>query len=243
MILIDQRIGSKELLPYIQRIGCYCELDLMDFGDACFEGNGPNGSKITIGIERKSLSDMLNCIDDSRYSARQRPGMRMMYDKDILIMEGVYKPDIVSGMMMECVRALTWLPYRYRSQMVPYAKLFRYLLSVELAGTTVIHSRDLEHTAFNICECFKYYQKKWEDHTSQLDTERLAIPDLRGKLKLVRKWAASIDAVGVKRSLEAEKLFKTPFDLANATEVDWMRVSGISYKSAKKIVDAIHGIE
>lgn len=242
MILIDSRVGSRELLPYIQRVGPKCELSSLEFGDACFEGNGPSG-RIGIGIERKALSDILNCIDDSRYSAHQRPGMLQMYSKTILMVEGVWKPDTTTGYLMECIRTLTWQPLRYRMQMTRYSKLFRYLLSLQLAGETVIITRDLEHTAYNICECFSYFQKRWEDHTALMETQKLNMPSLTGKPSLVRRWAAELEGVGVKHSMEAERLFPTAWELARSNESEWISIPGVGAKLARSIVKQIHETE
>ncbi|MBU6231696.1 hypothetical protein KGP36_03425 [Patescibacteria group bacterium] len=186
---------------------------------------------------------MLNCIDDARYAAHQRPGMLAMYSKNILMLEGVWKPDSVTGYLMECVATLTWRPFRYRAQMTRYSKLFRYLLSIQLAGTCVIITRDQEHTAYNICECFSYFQKRWEDHTSLLETQTLNMPSLTGKPSLVRRWAAQIEGVGVKHSMEAERLFKTPYELASSDEHDWITVPGIGAKLARSIIKQIHETE
>lgn len=236
MILVDSRIGSKELIPYIQRMGAKVQQSQLEFGDACFEGNGQDG-RICIGIERKALSDMINCINDARYSAHQRPGMLSMYNHSILMVEGVWKPDTASGYMLELVRGISWRPF----QRERYHKLFRYLLTLQFSGTCVIITRDIEHTAYNICECFHYFQKKWEDHTSLMETQKLNIPELRGKPSLVRRWASDLEGVGVKLSMEAEKVFKTPFELAEADESKWMQIEGISAKLARKITKSIRG--
>lgn len=241
MILVDSRVGSRELLPYIQRQRIQSQICQLEFGDACFEGNGPNG-KMTVGVERKTLGDMLNCIDDARYSAHQRPGMMAMYQKSILVIEGVWKPDFNNHYLLECVGMLNWRPYRYRQRMVSYSKLFRYLLTVQFSGVNVIYSRDMEATAYNICECYHYFQKKWEDHTSLLEMQKLNIPSLTGKPSLVQRWAAQLEGVGVKLSGEAIKEFKTAHDLANSDEQDWMRIPQVGAKLAKKIYREIRGL-
>lgn len=239
MILVDSRVGSRELLPFIDRIGPQCELATLEFGDACFEGNGPDG-RIGIGVERKTLPDLLNCIDDARYSAHQRPGMMQMYQKSILMVEGVWKPDTNTGYLMECIRTLTWQPLRYRTQMTTYSKLFRYIFSLQMAGQCVIITRDMEHTAYNICECYQWWQKRWQDHTSLLETQKLNMPSLTGKPSLVRRWAAELDGVGVKHSMEAERIFRTPSELARSDESDWITIPGIGAKLARSIIKQIH---
>ena len=239
MILVDHRVGSRELIPFLQRMGAKVEQTNLEFGDACFEGNGPDG-RLCVGVERKALSDILNCIDDARYAGHQRPGMLAMYQKSILMIEGVWKPDTVTGYLMHCIKTLTWEPFRYRSSMTQYSKLFRYLLTLQLAGTVVIITRDMEHTAYNIKECYAYFQKKWDDHTSLLEIQKLNIRAMMGKPSLVRKWAAQLNGVGVKHSMEAEHLFKTPYELASSDEHDWIQIPGIGAKLARSIISQIH---
>jgi ERCC4-type nuclease len=240
MILVDSRVGSREVLPFIQRLGINAQIAELQFGDMCFDGKGPNGT-ITIGIERKTLGDFLNCIDDSRYAAHQKPGLSAMYARDILMLEGTWKPDSASGYLMELIGTLAWRPYKYRTQMVRYSKLFRYLLSVQLSGTLVVQTRNIEETAYNTVEIYHYFQKKFEDHISLQQTQRLNIPDLKIHPSLVRKWAADIEGVGVKHSLEAEKAFKTPYDLALSDETQWVRIPGVGVKLAQRIYRQIHG--
>lgn len=246
MILVDPRVGSGnaerggDLLPYILALKVKAEKSQLPYGDACFEGNSSRGT-ITIGIERKRLSDILNCIDDARYAGHQKVGMRGMYGCSILIIEGVWKPDTATGYLMECVASLTWRPFKYRSQYTRYAKLFRFLLSVQLSGVPVIITRDIEHTAYNIVECYHYFQKKWDDHTSLLEVQKLAIPEMNGKPSLVRRWACDIEGIGVKMSQDAEKLFKTPIQLAQADEQDWLRIPRLGVGTAQDIVRQIWG--
>jgi len=242
MILLDNRVGSKELLPYIQRLGTKVELGHLEYGDAAFEGHGPTGT-IAVGVERKTLSDLLNCVDDARYSAHQRPGMLAMYQFNILMVEGIWKPDSTTGYLMECIRTLEWRPFRYRTQMVRYSKAFRYLLTLQIAGTPVIITRDLEHTAYNICECFAYLQKRWEDHTSLLETQKLNMPSLNGRPSLVRRWASELDGIGVKHGMEAERLFRTPYELASSDEGDWIKIPGVGAKLARSVIKQIHETE
>jgi ERCC4-type nuclease len=242
MILIDSRTGSKELAPYIRRIGVPCELANLEFGDCALEGNGPKGP-IAVGIERKTLHDMLHSVDDSRYSAHQRPGMLKMYDKSFLIVEGNWRPHDPDGTLMESHNGGSWGQCRYRSQRVMYSKLRRYLFSVQLSGVPVLYTRDLFHTAYDICECFHYFQKRWESHTSLIEVQKLNIPALDGKPKLVRRWAADLENVGTLLSIEAERQFKTPISLAQSSESDWLRIKGIGVKSARNIVKEIWGIK
>lgn len=241
MILVDRRIGSQELIPHIKRIGVTVEKADLQFGDAAFEGKGPDGT-IAIGVERKTLHDMLTCIDDARYSGHQRVGMAQMYTVSILMIEGHWKPHDAQGVLMEGFNGgVSWGYCKYRSQRTMYSKLYRYLLSVSLSGVLVSYSRDPFHTAYNICEAFHYFQKPWTAHTSLQEVQKLNLPTLNAKPSLVRKWAADIEGIGTKLSLDAERLFKSPIRLANAEELDWLKIPGVGVKTARQVVREIWG--
>jgi ERCC4-type nuclease len=214
---------------------------MLEYGDACFEGNGPDDTSMTIGIERKTVGDMLNCIEDARYVAHQRPGMLAMYRFNFLIVEGIWKPEIDTGYMLELVGAMNWRPYRNRAFIVRYDKLFRYLISVQLAGTPVIMTRDLDHTAFNLVSMYRYFQKKWEDHTSLTEVQKLNIATLAGKPSLVRRWAEELEGVGGKIGQAAAQIFDTPLALAQADEEQWIKVPGVGAKLARAIVKSVRG--
>lgn len=251
MILIDSRSGAERtdkettvdrLVQHIRNIGVRCEKDRLEYADAAFEAKGPKGSMM-VGIERKTLHDMLNCIDDARYAAHQKPGMHLMYGKSVLMLEGHWKAHDPEGWLMESQNGSTWYPCRYRSQRTLYSKLYRYLISVSLSGVTVSYSRDLWHTAYNICEFYHYFQKRWSDHTSLIETQKLNLPDLNAKPSLTRKWAADLTDIGVKYSIEAERLFRTPIRLATADEVQWLTIKGIGPKTAMNIVKEVRGLK
>lgn len=249
MVLVDYREETKtkkaknlDLLPHFERMKLKAEKANLEFGDACFEGNGPDGS-VLVGIERKGLHDLINCIEDARLSGHQLIGMRDMYAVRILMVEAHWKPHDDSGILMEGFSGGTaWGYYGGRNaQRTMYSKVKRYLQSVSLSGTIVDYSRDPFHTAYNIGEWFHYFQKKWSGHTSLLEMQKVAIPALTGKPSLVRKWAVDLDDIGVKLSEDAEKLFKTPIALATADETDWLKLRGVGVPTAQKIIRQIWG--
>ncbi len=240
MILVDSRIGSSEVLPYIKKCGVPAIETMLDFGDFAIEGNGPDG-KIMIGIERKRLHDMLSCIDDSRYAAHQRPGMMAAYSKSFLLVEGHWRPHDRDGTLMEGFRGgSVWGQCKYRSSRTMYSKLRRYLFSISLSGVVVIYSRDIVQTAIDICEIYHYFQKPWEKHTSLLELQKLAIPDVTGAPSLCRKWANALTNIGAKYSIEAEKVFgRSAIKLAKGSEQDWLRIPGIGVATARNVIKEI----
>lgn len=253
MIYIDYRRGSgsdgkgNELLqPIIRKLGVPCEDLSLPYGDAYFEGNGPTGP-IAIGIERKTLHDLLQCIEDARY-VQQRAGMLKMYSRGCtyLMVEGLYAPGDGNGYdgqaMIGYRRGQAWGPMKVRGGRTPlYAKIYRYLMSVALSGVIITPSMDLHHTAYNIVEMYQYFQKKWNSHTSLLEVHKSAIPTMNGRPSLARRWADALTDVGVVYGMAADEKFKTGHVLANVDETDWLSIPGIGPKTARKIIKEIRG--
>lgn len=236
MILIDRRKGSGELLPMIRQLGVKAELDTLEASDACFEGNGPDGRSL-VGIERKKISDLLHCIDDGRYAGLQQPGMGQLFTYRILIVEGIWKPS-PNGQLME-LRNNIWI--HPTGHPVLYDKVFSFLSSVALvAGTTCIRSSTDKETAYQIVALYKWFNKAWEDHTSQFEHNRVVFPAIL-KPTFERTVAACLPGIGVKLAIQAEKHFKTMARMANADELGWMHIVGP--KTASRIVKQIWGVK
>jgi len=258
MILVDAATGSWELQTLIQRQGIQCEKEHLHAADACFEGYGPEGM-VMIGVERKKLPDALDCIDTGRLGGFQLPKMRQMYKFRFVMVEGVWRPDPRSGFLQtEHVKPdgkVWWSDQRPGGKREMYHKLRRYLFSVTMAGAHVLYTRDITHTAYDITELYHWFQKQWRDHKSmetmytgkswdvqaKQSEELVMIPTIDRRPSLVRQWAADINGVGVKLSADAERVFKSPRDLANADEGDWVNVPGIGMKMASDIVRQIMG--
>lgn len=248
MILVDPRDGarpgaSSQLVTYLRAQGVVADKATLEYGDVCFEGRGPQGSCL-IGVERKTLHDMLTCIQDGRYN-QQRIGMSRTYAYSFLALEGYWRPK-EDGFLMEGFQAGTsWGYCRPRGRNIAHAELYNYLVGVALSGVIITHSRDLQHTAINISNIFNYFQKKWNQHTSLLEIHKPKLPAMSLNIQqfptLTRRWAADIDGVGSKYSIEAEELFKTPIRLATSDELDWVRIGNIGAATAKKIVKQIQG--
>lgn len=246
MILVDPRDGntvndqqaSMELVRYIRARGVMADRFRLDSGDLQFEGNSLQG-RILVGIERKTLHDLLHCIDDGRLN-QQRISMAKMYAVSILMVEGVYRESREGYLLQGFVHGdgYKFKLCDYRQRPVLYSKL-RYLMSIALTGMIVCRTSDILHTALEACEWYNYFQNP--DHTSMLAIQKPIIPAADGRPTLTRKWAHDIEGVGLKYSAEAQKIFKTPYDLARSDESDWLRIDGIGVPTAQDIVRQIHG--
>lgn len=240
MIYVDYNKGSIELLPLILANGVKAERSHLPSADFCFEGNGPDGP-ISIGIERKTLHDLLNSIETARYN-RQRADMKNMYDISVLMVEGHYRPHDPQGVLMEGYNeGLSWGYCKYRSRRTMYSEVYRYLIGVASTGVIICYPRNMWQCAYDVCEWFHYWQKPYHEHKSLREIQKVAIPTLEYRPTLVRKWANAIQDVGLVLSKDAERLFRKPIALATADETDWLRIKGIGVPTAKKIVKEIRG--
>jgi NAD-dependent DNA ligase len=66
------------------------------------------------------------------------------------------------------------------------------------------------------------------------------MPSLTGRPSLVRRWASDLDGIGVKYSMEADRLFRTPWELASSSEEDWIKIPGVGARTARSIIRQIH---
>ncbi len=99
MILIDSSAGSRDLILYPPlnnpSLATLSDLSISSDSnssvDVCFSGNGQDGSKLMIGIEFCSLSDLLSKITTGRLQATQVPHMLSEYDICWIIYYGAYR--------------------------------------------------------------------------------------------------------------------------------------------------------
>lgn len=91
MLLVDDRIGSKDLLTPLQRLGVPCELQHLDFADFAFIGRGIQGADVFIGVELKETRDLISSMRSSRFAGHQLPGLITNYDRAWLLTEGIWR--------------------------------------------------------------------------------------------------------------------------------------------------------
>jgi ERCC4-type nuclease len=239
MIYVDHNKGSIELLPLIQKLGVQASRETLPSADFCFEGNGPNGP-ISIGIERKTLHDMLTCIQDARYN-RQRIDMKGLYDVCVLMVEGHWRAHEQGFLMEGFNNGLSWGYCKFRSQRVMYSTLYRYLIGVASTGVIITYPGNMQECAIDIVEWFHFWNKAYDKHTSLREIQKVSVPAMSFRPTLTRKWAQALDDIGVVLGESAERHFKRPIRMATADELEWLKIPGIGVKTARKIVKEIQG--
>lgn len=235
-ILVDDRAGSKNMIRYLKT----AKLARLPYGDISFMGRGPDDRPIPVGIEIKSLSDILSCIVSGRFAAHQLPGMLSSFEVVYLIVHGVYRPDYKTGQLIVPRGGKRWTPATIGNRGFMYRELDAWLMSIELrAGVHVRRTGSEAETAFVIQDLAGWWEKDWDKHRSHLALHDPPDVELIRKPSLVRKVAAQLPGVGWKRSSAAAEHFGSVRRMIEADAKEWLTVDGIGKITAARVVKAV----
>lgn len=242
MVIVDERIGSRELLQDIRNLGVQAELARLDGADFQFEGNGPDGP-ILIGIERKAIQDLCTCIRDGRLEGEQLPKFIPTYDVHYLVVEGYWRKSWKTGLLE--VYNGDWHLARGSYN---YAEVDAFLCRLEnVYGIHLWRTGDEQETASWIAGRYKWWSKEWHRHrapgaiyapepTIQRKGNRASLYIY--KATLLDKWVHDLPHIEG-RAIEIAKNFQSGIDMAAAPYERWKSIKGLGEKSARDIVDAI----
>jgi len=247
-ILLDSRAGSKELQPYFKPYAIPLEVCHLEYADAAFVGNGPDGP-CYIGIERKTIGDLMNSLRSGRLGGHQLGGLIENYDAAYLILEGILKPGN-GGELLTSYGNGQWRPaYNGRTVML-YREVDNFLTTMETAGLRVRKTAYITETACVIANLFAWWSKPFEDHKAHREIYapvpaamngrklRLDVP----KPSLVVKVAAQLPGLDQK-AWDVGKVFQSVEEMMQAGEKQWKAIPGIGKIGARKIMKAIQGGE
>lgn len=229
MIEIDSRVGSKELFPKLQSRGIPCKLTTLEFGDVCFNWKGPKGRSISVGIERKTLGDLLTCIRDGRYIAHQLPGMKNTYELVYLLIEGRYRYNW--GGWIEVPRGKGWGPPHGTSSPPMASMLEHFLTSREVQnGVRVIYADTLDESACLIHHKYTYGLVDWESHNSSHafdESSDLVVGFRATPPDIAYQVASRLDGIGVKKVGAVTRALPSVEQMVMAKVDEW---ANIEYK-------------
>lgn len=252
MIRIDPRKGSGEFDRLIRRLGVRVKLKTLPFADFSFYGSGPVG-RVRVGVERKTLNEIVTAIEDSRLVGHQLPGLlgspkgRRRFDYVYLIVEGSYYPDARTGVLLQGNREVGRGYTRHL-----YESVEKFLMTLELHGQIRVRRTNGKiATAYFVAALYRWFQKDWYAHKSaykvEEDTPERAILEQR---TLDRKTYAQWPGVGWVRSARVENHFACVADAACAGISEWRKISwqsrkgkrqSIGPKTAARLVEWLHG--
>ncbi|KKN52288.1 hypothetical protein LCGC14_0613830 [marine sediment metagenome] len=232
MISIDNRVGSKELEPIVT---APCKLVTLQFADAAFMGNGPDGPT-TIGVERKTLGDMISSIDSGRLAGHQLVGLCNSYEQVYLLLEGKWEEDLHTGLLMHFKHS-RWFPFTLGTRQFMGSYLTGFLNTIAAkCGVKIWYSPDLGHSGRWLTQLYRWWQKDWDKHKG-LNAFHVTTPPqaMMHKPSVTHKMIKELSGVGWGKSVKLLEKFPTMFKLLCAKKEELMEVEGIG----KTLADSI----
>ncbi len=236
MIILDERTGSAELLPYFPKDTV--KLGRLEYGDASFLGKGPDNLPFLIGAERKTLKDLAKSMETGRLQGHQLPGLLASYNVVYLIVEGICRTGD-DDRIEECSFN------QWRSLGITDKALDFFINSLGvLAHVEIRQTTAPRRTAKLIHHIYQWWQKGWEEHKGHLGFALNLPPTLQlKKPSLLRRIAKELPGIGWERSKAVESYFGSIERMVMAKEEDWKEVKGIGNSLSKQLVNIMKEIK
>jgi ERCC4-type nuclease len=247
VVHVDSRVGSRELGPELHKRFALkiCE-EKLPFADFAMTGHGPAGP-LRIGIERKTLGDLVGSLLKNRLFGHQIPGLLAEYDLIWVVVEGVWRPgadDTIEVMGYDHrTRKRGWGASRYG---ITYSQLDRWLLNYDVMGQGRLKRwrTSTEHeTCYFIADLARYIWKPWKKHHSHAAIGKWSPGGTPAKVMLTKatdlvRLAASLPGVGAVTARKMGSKFGSMKELVCGSE-DEFKACGMKGKDAEKLWFAI----
>ena len=249
MIYVDNRAGSSQLIPLLRSLGCEVESGTYPYGDVNFFGYGANGDPASVGVEIKSIEDVIACIQSGRFAGHQLPGLLSSFDYTWLLVVSDYRPRARDG-VLEYRKAgrnggQYWSESCGRQRTVFWRDVESWLMTMSICGGIRIHQEpDYDHAALWLKNTVNWFSRDQHKSHKVIQGTKSMFPDqaLLIKPTLARRVAAQLPGIAEVRSAAVAAKFKTLESMVTATEKDWRTVDGLGAGTARKIFNAIHGL-
>lgn len=241
MILLDDRAGSRDLAPHFAKLGTPYRLDRLPFGDCAFLGRGPADTWVHVGVEYKTLDDLLSCLTTGRFVGHQLPGMRATYDQSWLLIEGVWRVNPESG-FIEIPRAGRWETLYVNRRGFGQRELDKHLLTLTVQGGVLVHRVGTERESARwVASLYSWWTSEWDKHASLHTFDWSGPAGQFTEPDLVQAVAAQLPGVGWVKSKRVAEHFRSVLEMVAADRKEWASIDGIGKVIADRIVRAVQG--
>jgi ERCC4-type nuclease len=232
---IDSRVGSKELLPGLQKAGIDARLTILDAGDFMFEGNGPDGT-VTVGIERKTIGDLVSSLQGGRLQGLQWGKLHDTYDFVWLLVEGIFGADKQGRLT---VRKGPYGQRRLPGAHLTADGLTKALMTLELkGGLRVKQTFSRDQSVDWLVACMRWWSDKvWDGHKTLLTpySGHKAI----GKISMFREVVMKLPDIGLGASKAVELAFRGSLDrLLQSQLSDWSELELVTPRGPRRLGEA-----
>lgn len=248
MVYLDDRAGSGALWQPLRSQGLDVQLTRMDYADVAFQGNGPEGCPVQIGIEHKQVGDIVKCMHDGRFAGHQLPGLVANYGVVYLLVEGSYRANPKTGELeVPAFRGTKkgWANLRTGQRGVMYRELESFLITLETkAGIKVRRTFNTHESCLFIKTLYNWWTvKAFEQHRSHLAFDESGLVDqaLLVRPSLLKRVAKELPGIGWKKSAAVAAHFTSVAEMVGARSKEWQEIEGIGKTMADRIVRAVGG--
>lgn len=244
MIQIDDRAGSRDLIHH-PPLDSIAELTRLTSADVCCVGNGPDGP-VLVGVEFKSIYDLISSSSTGRLQATQIPSMLSEYDVVWLLYYGTYRCGPDGSLQLR--RGKSWQSYALGSRPVPYGYVEGLLLTLSALNVCIKHVYDPVQAAEWVGCLSRWWSKPWSKHKGMRTIDRSPkgssptpslLPGVSDDLSLRVRIAAQLPGVGFERALSAARYFPDVVSMVNASATEWSKIPGIGKVIGQSVERAV----
>ena len=240
MLLVDERVGSHDLVTPLQALGLPASLTRLEFGDVAFVGKGVNGVDVLVGVELKKVGDLLDSLRSGRLAGHQLPGLQKMYQHTWLLVEGIWHINRAGRIGCGTMRGK---PYGR----ITIGELNKRLLTLQLLGG--LHLWFTAGRPASLSFILALY-RFWTD--GNLDSHRSHItmyhPEPLKPVSQFQRTISTLPGLGWSLSLAAQKHFGSLARAATAVAAEWATLTTLDARghtrrlgmaTAAKVVTAL----
>ena len=242
MIFVDPRSGSGDIRDRLTAMNLPAETLMLPSGDVSFLGRGKNGVPQAIGIEVKTINELVTAFETGRFVGKQLPRLVAEYDYIWLVVEGVWRYSDHDGVLEVPRGGGDWTPLGFGSKRYMARDIAAFLFTIQLRGGVSLHlSANRGQTVHWLAALYRWWTvKDFDQHRSHLSFHSPQ-PDkaLFIKPSLKRRMAKELDGVEWIKSEVIAKHFRSVVAMTTANEAEWRKVPGIGKTLAGRIVEAM----
>lgn len=230
MLLVDRRVGSKELLAPLRHAGLEAELVELEFADVAFSGKGAAGVSLDIGVELKTLNDIVGSLRSGRLAGHQLPGLRSKFDHAWLCVEGLWRTNDAGMVVTYQGKSRGWVPLHGKMRA---SELEKQVLTLELCGGLhVRYTNSRADTVRFIHNLYRWFtDQRMDQHTSHLAVHQqpTLVP-----ISEFRQAVCRFPGIGVKASKAVADHFGNSLRLAASAPLsEWAGIAVVDEASGK----------
>lgn len=249
MLLLDDRVGSRDMRGALERQGLQVDLVRMDSCDVAFVGRGIGDEPITIGIELKRIketdgtrADLIASLRSGRLAGHQLGGMQA-YDRAWLITEGLWRGNDEG--VLEIYQHGGWAPVHSGKSTLLMRDVEAQILSITTrGGLHYWHCPTSRDTIRFVTTLYHWWTAKALDEHRSHQVIYLPPPDRAVFIEpsaFVKMIYAGVKGLGYEKALAVEAHFGGSFKRLYEASVKELRtITGVGTTLADRIHTVLH---